>query len=184
MPTDQIPEPWKSFLSEIDSQVQDTVEFHCLGGFVLKMLYDLPRPTSDVDVIELVPTASTFLLELAGEFSPMRKKYNVYLDSVTIAPYPYEYESRLQVMFPGAFQNLRLFALDPYDIVLSKIERNIQRDRDDVKYLAGKLNMDMDLLRMRFEQELKPNLGNPERESNTLRLWIEMIEEDRRQLES
>jgi len=39
-------------------------------------------------------------------------------------------------VFPAAFQHLRLCALDPYDLALSKLERNIQRDREDVKYLA------------------------------------------------
>jgi hypothetical protein len=36
---------------------------------------------------------------------PLFQKYGVYLDRVTIAQPPYEYESRLQEMFPGAFQN-------------------------------------------------------------------------------
>jgi hypothetical protein len=33
-----------------------------------------------------------------------------------------------------------LMAFDPYDLALSKLERNFQRDRDDVKHLpkAGK----------------------------------------------
>jgi len=35
------------------------------------------------------------------------------------------------------------------------------------------------LLAQRYEEELKPILGNPERESLTLRLWIEAIEEER-----
>jgi len=39
--------------------------------------------------------------------------------------------------------------------------------------------MDLRLLAQRYEEELKPILGNPERESLTLRLWIEAIEEER-----
>jgi hypothetical protein len=39
-------------------------------------------------------------------------------------------------MYAGAFPRLRIFALDPYDLALSKLERNIQRDRDDVFHLA------------------------------------------------
>ena len=70
-------------------------------------------------------------------------------------------------------------ALDPYDIALSKLERNTQRDRDDVKYLARTLPMDLTVLARRFEEELKPILGNPERERLTLQLWIEAIEEER-----
>jgi hypothetical protein len=49
-----------------------------------------------------------------------------------------------------------------------------------VKYLARKIPFDLDLLRDRYLKELRPLLGNPEREDLTLRLWIEAIEEDRR----
>ena len=35
----QVPEPWESFLFEIDRHATETLEFHCLGGFVVTMLY-------------------------------------------------------------------------------------------------------------------------------------------------
>ena len=46
------------------------------------------------------------------------------------------YEDRLKEILPGALRYLRLLALDPYDLALSKLERNIQRDGDDVEHLA------------------------------------------------
>ena len=72
-----------------------------------------------------------------------------------------------------------LFALDPYDLALAKLERNIQRDRDDVKHFARTTPFDLDLLKDRYEKELRPCLANPSREDLTLRLWIEAIEEGR-----
>ena len=50
MPPDHIPEPWSSFLSEIDAGISEEVEFHCLGGFVVTMVYRFERLTADVDV--------------------------------------------------------------------------------------------------------------------------------------
>ena len=82
-------------------------------------------------------------------------------------------------MFAKTFNHLRLFALDPYDLALSKIERNTQRDRDDVKHLARTLPLDLNVLKDRYEKELRPDLGNPRREDLTLKLWIEAIEEER-----
>jgi hypothetical protein len=35
------------------------------------------------------------------------------------------------------------------------------------------------LLRDRYQQDLRPYLGNPKHENLTLQLWIEAIEEDR-----
>ena len=82
-------------------------------------------------------------------------------------------------MFRGSFNHLRLFALDPYDLALSKLERNTQRDRDDVKHLARSVPLDLNVLRERYQKELRSNLGNPEREDLTLKLWIAAIEEER-----
>lgn len=93
---------------------------------------------------------------------------------------PENYEDRLREIFPNTFEHLRLCALDPYDLALSKLERNIQRDRDDVKHLARSLPFDLETLKERYTKELRWQLGNPDREDLTLRLWIEAIEEQRK----
>ncbi len=102
------------------------------------------------------------------------------MDVVGIATVPEDYAERLTEISAGEFQNIRLLALDPYDIALAKIERNIQRDRDDVKHLARVTPFDIEILKERYEKELRVYLGNPEREDLTLKLWIEAIEEERK----
>lgn len=179
-PRDVIPEPWFSFLTQLDKIATSTVRLDCIGGFVVTMLYGLDRPTGDVDVLEIAPrSAADAFAEVAMLGGELYKKYGIYLDYVTVAQPPYEYESRLQEMFPGTFQHLRLMALDPYDLALTKLERNIERDRNDVRYLARAIPFDLKLLRERYVTELRPYLGNPKREDLTLQLWIDAIEEDR-----
>lgn len=176
----EITEPWKSFFSEIDAAVTGRVELHCLGGFVVTMLYGLPRPTADVDVLTIAPKDETAsLLEMAGKGSVLHKKYGIYLDPVAVATVPEDYDQRLTEMFSGVFKHLRLLAFDPYDLALAKLERNIQRDRDDVKHLARSVPFDLSLLKERYEKEMRPYLANPSKEDLTLRLWIEAIEEER-----
>jgi len=119
------------------------------------------------------------MLELGMQGSPLHKKYKIYLDRVGVAKVPENYEDRLTEIFPTVFKHLRLLALDPYDLALSKLERNIQRDRDDVKHLAKSVPFDLEVLKERYQKELRWQLGNPEREDLTLRLWIEAIEEER-----
>ena len=111
--------------------------------------------------------------------SPLHKKYNIYLDHVSVAKVPENYEERLTEIFPKTFKYLRLLALDPYDLALSKLERNIERDRDDVKHLAKTVPFDLKLLEQRYQKELRWQLGNPGREDLTLRLWIDAIVEER-----
>jgi hypothetical protein len=175
-----LPEPWKSFFAEIDKALSQDAELHCLGGFVAKVLYDLDRETADVDILPVATNSEIdAALKLGLEGSRLHKKYGVYLQIVGLAPIPYEYESRLTAIYPGTFKHLHLFALDPYDLALSKIERNSIRDRDDVRHLARRIPFDLGVLRERFETELKLDLGNPDREATTLRQWVELIEEER-----
>jgi hypothetical protein len=182
MPLKSIPEPWKSFFTEIDESLDEEVALHCLGGFVMTILYGLDRPTADVDILPVGSNAVTkSLMELAGQGSKLHNKYKVYLQVVGVAQVPNNYEDRLKEMFPGAFNHLRLFALDPYDLALSKLKRNTQRDRDDVKHLARTVPFDLNELQERYQKELRPDLGNPEREDLTVSLWIEAIEEERQQ---
>lgn len=178
MPNKAIPEPWLSFLQEIDEFLHEETHFHCLGGFVVTVVYGSERVTSDLDTLTLVKRPPE-LFDRAGIGSDLIKKHGLYLDPVGIATLPENYEDRLEEIFPGTFEHLRLFGLDPYDIALSKLERNGDIDRQDVLYLAGVIPFDLEILKQRYNDELRVYLGNPEREDLTLKLWIEMIEETR-----
>jgi hypothetical protein len=176
----QAPEPWRSFLEELDQRAREETHLACMGGFVVTLLYGFSRETSDLDVVLIAPREQGApLLELGAPGGNLHKKYKVYLDYVGVAKVPENYEERLTAMFAGEFKHLRICALDPYDLALSKLERNIQRDRDDVKHLAHVIPLDLEILKERYAKELRWQLGNPEREDLTLKLWIEMIEEDR-----
>src|SRR5262245_39946899 len=158
----QIPEPWASFLSQVDRGLSENVELHCLGGFVVTALYGLARSTADVDVLPAIKrSALNHLIDLAGKGSELHQKHGIYLDFVTVATVPEDYAQRLTEMFPGALQRLRLLAFDPYDLALAKLERNSQRDRDDVKYLARTIPFNLDTLQDRYQKELRPLLGVP-----------------------
>ncbi len=150
-----------------------------MGGFVVTFLYGFSRPTADLDVLVMITKDERFsaLVKLGGRGSGLHKKYGVYLDCVTVSKVPDCYDERLIEMFPGKLKHLRLLALDPYDLALSKLERNEPRDRDDVKYLAQSVPFDLAVLQERYQKELRPYLGRPEREDLTLNLWIEAIEE-------
>ena len=54
---------------------------------------------------------------------------------MAVANLPEDYPSRLTDMTPGEFKYLKLFVPDPYDCILSKLERNAAKDRDDADYL-------------------------------------------------
>jgi hypothetical protein len=67
-----------------------------------------------------------------------------------------------------------LFALEAHDLALSKLERNGERDRDDVQRLARAGHLKPEVLRERYYSELRPNLlAHEDRHDLTLQLWLE-----------
>jgi hypothetical protein len=171
-------EPWASFLRELDELLKSTVELHCLGGFVVTQQYGIGRETSDIDFLSVAANSREDNVEtLAGLGSALHKKYRVYLQYVGVATPPCNYATRLQPMFlDQSWKRLRLLALDPTDIALSKLERNADRDRDDVLRLARSGLVDAQTLKARYFEEVRPYLLSRESwHDQTLDLWLEMI---------
>ncbi|MBI4887663.1 MAG: hypothetical protein HY824_11270 [Acidobacteria bacterium] len=180
MRRESVPSPWAGFLDAAGRALSAPVDVHCLGGFVVSVCHGLTRPTVDVDVLSATPHERLQeLLSIGGRGSALARKYRVYLDHVTVATVPDGYEARLQPVFADRFDKLRLFALEPHDLALAKLERNHEVDRDDVRFLASAVPLDVTVLRARYLRELRPLLGNPTREDLTLDLWAEMIAEAR-----
>src|SRR5262249_1507540 len=131
------PEPWRSFFDELDKFFDEPVALHCFGGFVLIYAYQVARTTNDVDFISVNPNPlRKELSDLAGEGSKLHKKHKVYLDPVGVATAPDGYQSRLKPLFAGVWNHIELYALEAHDVALAKLERNAERDRDDVLRLA------------------------------------------------
>jgi hypothetical protein len=103
-----LPEPWHSFLAEIDAALAKPVSINCIGGFALTVHYGMSRPTADVDVLEVSPEVFAGpLIVLGCEGGPLHRKYKLYIDPVTIAFFPENYAGRLSEIFP---EFTRIFA--------------------------------------------------------------------------
>lgn len=169
------PPPWDRFLGELDGLLDEPYELHCIGGFAAVVAYGLPRSTNDLDYFSLVPlNRAENIQRIAGESSSLADKYKVYIHQAGIATLPENYTERLTELFGGRFNNVRLLVPDPYDLVLSKLGRNSQRDREDVQYLAQSQHLHPGVLRNRYERELRSIMtGSPEWHDQTLQLWLD-----------
>ena len=56
MPSDRVPEPWRSLLADLDAQCTQSIEMHCIGGFAVTLHYGLVRSTGDIDVWHVIPS--------------------------------------------------------------------------------------------------------------------------------
>lgn len=180
MPDEDLHEPWRSFLRELDEGLKVPTELHCLGGFVVAECYGLTRATADIDILESKGTDLADIARLAGRGSKLHSRHKVFVDVVTVADVPVGYEQRLNPVLGGSLKNLRLRVFERHDLVLAKLTRNSDRDRADVESIAAGPGLEVDTLRRRYEDELRYKLGRPEREDLTLNLWIEIIEEAQR----
>jgi len=176
MRRDRPPEPWHSFFRDIDKIFDEPIALQCIGGFAMATLYGLPRPTVDVDFLSVVPAGEIGRLDaLAGMGSALDRKHGVHVQHVGIVTVPENYAGRLIPIFPGAYRRVRLAGLEAYDLALSKLERNSARDREDVKFLARAVPLNLTTLEERYRSELRPYLAAAERHDLTMRLWIEML---------
>lgn len=168
-------QPYLEFLNAIDEKINMPVEMHCIGGFVVSQFYGMSRKTRDVDVLSILPGyASTLLQTLAGQESDLYLRYKLYVQFVAVTAYPENYKERLQPMFPQCWRHLYLQALDPHDLALTKLERNSERDRTDVAYLARTGQLQKETLRRLYYDEYRIyTTGRVESHDLTLKLWLE-----------
>ena len=164
-----LPQHWKLFLEAVDKQLETPVTLHCIGGFVVEAVHKSLRKTGDLDYILIHPRdVFQTLEELAGKQSKLARKHKLYLEQVVgIADYPEDYKERLRELDLG-LKMLHLFVLDPYDLVLSKLTRNVGRDRDDVKALAQQHSLSFSVVSNRYEKEMEPWIPNADRHHLTL----------------
>jgi hypothetical protein len=170
-----LPHPWDEFLAELDEQLKEPVDLHCIGGFLCTYFYGWARRTGDIDYFTTVPDTPN-VAEIGGSESPLAKKWGISLHCVPFISLPDNYDTRLVDMMPGKFKNLRILVLDPYDLILSKLERNSTKDRDDADYLFRSRKLDSPTLRARYKEELRPYLAREKWHDKTLDLWIEIFE--------
>ena len=129
MPSDTLPEPWRSFLRDLDTQLAGPTELHCFGGFVVAQCYGLMCPTADIDILESKGTDLITIAKLAGRTSPLYKRHGVYIDIVTVADVPDNYDERLTTSLDAsgccddATCSLRLtYSERDNDVVLTEVE--------------------------------------------------------------
>jgi hypothetical protein len=160
---------------EVDGQIPYETVLHCLGGFIAGLHYDLPRPTNDLDYVDVVPRdAMEPLQRIAGAGSVLAKKHHVHLQHVGVASLPESYAERLTEVFPASLRRLRLLALEPHDLALSKLARNSPIDRHDVAQLTRAVPLNAETLRARYREELRPIIiGDLARHDRTLDMWID-----------
>ena len=171
-----LPPLWNQFLTEFDGLLAEPLSLYRIGGFAFSFFYSTARDTADLDYCSVVPANVVNLEQLAGRGSLLHQKHKVCLHRVAVNTMPDGFAERSTEMLPGHFKQLRLLVPDPYDIILSKLERNDSKDRDDANLLFRSYKLEVKKLRDRYAKFQRPYLlSREEWHDQTLDMWIEIF---------
>jgi len=121
----------QSILTYLGEQVPPSSRLFLIGGSALTLLGS-PRPSIDIDFVgdDIHPN------ELHRMILDKAKEMRLQVDAVPLErfiPMPEGNEQRN--IFIGQFANLDIFVIDPYSIALSKLDRGLFTDFDDIIFL-------------------------------------------------
>jgi len=129
------PEQILGFLRELGTTIHHPARVHVGGSAALITLGRLSRHTDDIDVVNEVPAEIRNEHELLDRLS---KRYGLYLAHFQSHYLPQRWEQRVQSL--GVFGRLEVFLVDAYDIAVGKLFSAREKDRDDLRMLAGQLD--------------------------------------------
>lgn len=129
------PETVRQFLRELGMHLHHPVPLPIGGSIPLILAGYLARATEDIDVVNEVPVA---LRAHRGLLEQLAKRYGLHLTHFQSHFLPAGWESRLHSL--GSYGTLQVFTVDVYDIFLSKLFSNREKDRDDLRVLSPQLN--------------------------------------------
>lgn len=148
-----------AFLGAVDAELArhagagETLDLYLLGRSALILGYGVQLMTKDVDIVDV---AGSRLLKIAidrfGKDNPGRAAHHFYLEAVSsgLPPLPIGYQGRCADV-PGPWRIIRPKRPEAHDLIVTKLRRFHQGDREDVRILCDTGDVEVAILRERFD---------------------------------
>lgn len=138
------PDVVNQFFRELGSTVSQPAKLNVGGAIALILNGYISRSTSDIDVADEVPE---ILRNQRDVLSGMEKRYGLLLTHFQSHYLPGGWESR--VRHYGTFGKIDVFTIDGHDLFVGKLFSQRVKDRDDLRLMLPKLDVETLLERLR-----------------------------------
>jgi len=125
------------------------IALYLFGGAAAVIAYGSRRGTVDIDAYVENRTIELKLLEWAGQGSELEKKHGLYFHNTNTELMLLEtpdWKERSVEILKGKLIHIQVMALSKEDLILSKLSRYNDRDREDIQFLTGKFKIDPERL--------------------------------------
>lgn len=148
-----------AFLGAVDTELAqharpgETLDLYLLGRSALILGYGVLLATKDVDVVDVADSRLLGIaVDIFGKNSPGNVARRFYLETVSsgLPPLPIGYQKRC-IDVPGPWRIIRPKRPEPHDLIVTKLSRFHQGDREDVRIICDADDIDTVILRERFE---------------------------------
>ncbi len=132
----------QSILQNMGARVPPASRLVLIGGSALALLGS-PRLTIDIDFVgdDVHPS------KLHQSIMQIAKELKIYVEPVPLERFiPLPKGSAKRNIRIGQFGNLEVYVADPYSIALSKVDRGLDTDLDDIVFLVGRSFITLDEL--------------------------------------
>ncbi|MBL7542743.1 MAG: hypothetical protein JNL11_02955 [Bdellovibrionaceae bacterium] len=162
----------KKLFKNIDAKLTSSIDVYIIGGASAILGYNVMKETNDIDIDGGIDSEFNRLFSAEAK----KLKLDLYLSSKGVFSPPENYRERMRKKtFPK--KKLRVWYLDQYDLAISKIDRGIEKDLEDLKRVHAKSPFEVNTLVEIFNNEyIKVSaIGNPREKMMTLLDLVSML---------
>ncbi len=158
------PDDALTLLRELGEKLHEPANLVIGGAMALMLNNRLNRRTEDIDVVDEIPASVRSRYELLDNLSA---RYALRLTHFQSRSLPSGWKERVKSL--GKFGVLTVFLVDELDVAIGKLFSNREKDRDDVRVLAGQIEKQAFVDRLRLAGQA--HLSEPALRQNAEKNW-------------
>ena len=132
-----------------DKELEQKIVIVAAGGTTLTLLGAKPS-TQDIDFT--IPSEYVPLFDKAEKAIPHGYRIDRFKDGVVFTQILPQHYLKKSIRITAQLENIELRALQPLDIVASKVGRLDERDKEDIKACIGKFKLSKKMVERRTKQ--------------------------------